>query len=433
MVVTEDAVNARRHRGRGGGERRVGRVPEGRQHDPGPHHNPPARTASAPPTAPARSPKAAGAITSRDAGLHPRPARRRWRGPSRAGGRRPGSPRRRARSTRGRARQSGWPGRSRSTNPTSRITRCAAGSPAAAAADTSSPRTLSGSPPAIRTTSPRRPARAASRASTPSPAPEAKRSQQPRRPQGHGGPFGSTTMWPISPAKPAAPTCTCPSITRPPPMPVPSVTMTTWSWPRAAPRRCSASTAKLASFSIRQSAPGQLVADQLVPVHALGLRQVGGEAEPPRTVHHARGAHADGRRCRGRCRAGEGAVESGDHVGHRRRDVAAHDVAGALRGGDPGLGHDGVGPVQGDAEDLGPADVDAVGDVGGRLAPVGSHESDSTRAFSSRMAVAMMRLVARILMKPGNGHAQLRLEVVRHVGAPALAGVEDVAAVPAWW
>ena len=62
-----------------------------------------------------------------------------------------------------------------------------------------------------------------------------------------------------------------------------------------------------------------------------------------------------------------------------------------------------VGPAEGDAEDLGPADVDAVGDVGGRRAPVGSHEVDSTRAFSSRMAVAMMRLVARILMKPGMG------------------------------
>ena len=56
-----------------------------------------------------------------------------------------------------------------------------------------------------------------------------------------------------------------------------------------------------------------------------------------------------------------------------------------------------------DAEHLGPADVDAVGDVGGRRVPARCHEVDSTRAFSSRMAVAMMRLVARILMKPGMG------------------------------
>ena len=139
----------------------------------------------------------------RVAGRRPRRARRTWRGRTRSGGRRPAPPRRRARSTPGRAPRPGWPGRSRSTTRPPRMTCCAAGSPAAAAAETSSPRTLSGSPPASRTTSPSRPARAASRARTPSPAPEAKRSQQPRRPQGHGGPAGSTTMWPISPAKPA--------------------------------------------------------------------------------------------------------------------------------------------------------------------------------------------------------------------------------------
>ena len=62
-----------------------------------------------------------------------------------------------------------------------------------------------------------------------------------------------------------------------------------------------------------------------------------------------------------------------------------------------------VGRAQRDAEHLGPADVDAVGDAGGAADPARSHEVDSTRAFSSRMAVAMMRLVARILMKPGMG------------------------------
>ena len=65
VVVTEQAVDAGRDRGRGGGEGRVGRVAEGRQHDAGPHQpKPPCRTASAPPTAPARSPKAAGTITA---------------------------------------------------------------------------------------------------------------------------------------------------------------------------------------------------------------------------------------------------------------------------------------------------------------------------------------------------------------------------------
>ena len=43
-------------------------------------------------------------------------------------------------------------------------------------------------------------------------------------------------------------------------------------------------------------------------------------------------------------------------------------------------------------------------DVGaGRRAAVRRHDDDSTRAFSSRRAVDMMRLVARILMKPGMG------------------------------
>ena len=160
---------------------------------------------------------------------------------------------------------------------------------------------------------------------------------------------------------------------------------------------------------------GQFATDQLVPVDPLGLRQVGGEAEPAVTVDHAGGADADrrgdglrpGQRPKrmpdaGRT-AGDRPVEVGHHLGHRLGDVAADDVPGAPRGGDPGLGDDGVGAVQGDAEDLGPADVDAVGDAGVRRAAVRGHEVDSTRAFSSRMAVAMMRLVARILMKPGMG------------------------------
>ena len=93
-----------------------------------------------------------------------------------------------------------------------------------------------------------------------------------------------------------------------------------------------------------------------------------------------------------------------DDLRHRRRDVAAHGGVLAGRRRDPGLGDDVVGGAEGDAQDLGAADVDAVGHVGGRTAaPVRSHEMDSTRAFSSRMAVAMMRLVARILMKPGMG------------------------------
>ena len=83
--------------------------------------------------------------------------------------------------------------------------------------------------------------------------------------------------------------------------------------------------------------------------------------------------------------------------------MASDDDPGPGGGGDPGLGDDVVGRVECHAEDFGPADVDAVGDIGGRRITARSHEVDSTRAFSSRMAVAMMRLVARILMKPGMG------------------------------
>ena len=60
--------------------------------------------------------------------------------------------------------------------------------------------------------------------------------------------------------------------------------------------------------------------------------------------------------------------------------------------------------LQRDPEDLGPADVDPERDVGLRRRPgAGRHDDDSTRAFSSRRAVDMMRLWARILMKPGIG------------------------------
>ena len=91
----------------------------------------------------------------------------------------------------------------------------ASASPSRAAAWTCSPRTASGSSPASATTASSRPAVAASRASRARPEPEAKRSQQPRRPHTHGGPLGSTTMWPGSPAKPLAPRTRRPSITMP--------------------------------------------------------------------------------------------------------------------------------------------------------------------------------------------------------------------------
>ena len=149
--------------------------------------------------------------------------------------------------------------------------------------------------------------------------------------------------------------------------------------------------------------PRQAVPDELGPVHPLGLGQVGCEAQAPVPVDHARRADPD--RCA--ARRTEAPVELDHHLGHRLGHVAAHDLAVAGGRRDPGLGDDVVARAERDAEHLRPADVDAVGDAGcGRRARIGAragHEIDSTRAFSSRMAVAMMRLVARILMKPGIG------------------------------
>ena len=152
---------------------------------------------------------------------------------------------------------------------------------------------------------------------------------------------------------------------------------------------------------LNEDAPArQAVPDELGPVHPLGLGQVGREAQAPVPVDHARRADPD--RCG--ARRAEPAVELDHHLRHRLGHVAAHDLAVAGGRRDPGLGDDVVARAERDAEHLRPADVDAVGDAGcGRRARIGAHEMDSTRAFSSRMAVAMMRLVARILMKPGMG------------------------------
>ena len=84
VVVAEQAVHARPHGLVRGGERLVGRVPERGQHDTGPdHHSPPWRAASAAPTAPARSPKAAGTITGAAGARRPRAGPRRSPGPRR--------------------------------------------------------------------------------------------------------------------------------------------------------------------------------------------------------------------------------------------------------------------------------------------------------------------------------------------------------------
>ena len=62
-------------------------------------------------------------------------------------------------------------------------------------------------------------------------------------------------MCPNSPAMPYRPRCGAPSVTIPPPMPVPSVTQTRWVSPRPAPKRHSAHAAALASFSTTTGRP----------------------------------------------------------------------------------------------------------------------------------------------------------------------------------
>ena len=130
--------------------------------------------------------------------------------------------------------------------------------------------------------------------------------------------------------------------------------------------------------------PGQLAADELVPVDPVGLREVGGEAEPAGAVDHAGGADAHRSGDRRRRRGGS----------RRSRSATTWATAPATwlptmsrvprRGGDPRLGHDDVGAVQRDAEDLGPADVDAVGDAGGRRAA--ARVTRSTRPAPSALA-----------------------------------------------
>ncbi len=214
-------------------------------------------------------------------------------------------------------------------------------------------------------------------------------------------------MWPISPAKPADPTCTAPVDNEAPADPGPQRDHHDVTEAAGRSQAVLGQHGEVGVVLDQERATGQPGADQLVPVHALGLRQVGGEAQPAPAVDHARGTHTDralARRRPPRWWQRVWRCEVGDHLGHGRGHVAADDGPGPGGGGDSGLGDDVVGRAERHAEDLGPADVDAVGDVGGRRIPARSHEVvDSTRAFSSRMAVAMMRLVARILMKPGMG------------------------------
>ena len=157
-------------------------------------------------------------------------------------------------------------------------------------------------------------------------------------------------------------------------------------------------------------AAGQALPDEHRPVHPVGLGKIGREPQSALAVQHAGRPDADGseRPARARTAASSWATTCGDGVRHLdpglTRRLDAIGMGGGGRCGDTRLGDDLVGWAQGDAEDLGAPDVDPERDAGLRRRPgAGCHDDDSTRAFSSRMAVDMMRLWARILMKPGIG------------------------------
>ena len=161
----------------------------------------------------------------------------------------------------------------------------------------------------------------------------------------------------------------------------------------------------------QDSALRQGLGQQDVPVHALPLGEIGREAQAARPVQHAGCPDADGR-CLPSARRSHihGGVEVGHHFGHRlghgdRNTSTDHiTLARADRCGHPGFDQHTFGRAEGHTEHFGPPDVDAEGHVGTRRrSGVGRHDEDSTRAFSSRRAVDMIRLCARILMKPGMG------------------------------
>ena len=86
-------------------------------------------------------------------------------------------------------------------------------------------------------------------------APAAKASTQPRLPQPQGGPSGSMTWWPSSPARPWGPKRRRPSTTTPPPTPVPRVRQITVEQPAAAPMRLSARVKERASLMSATGTP----------------------------------------------------------------------------------------------------------------------------------------------------------------------------------
>ncbi len=147
---------------------------------------------------------------------------------------------------------------------------------------------------------------------------------------------------------------------------------------------------------------GQPVTDQGRPVHPVCLGQIRCEAQPAVAVDHAGRANAYGRV---RCAVAQVVIELGRDEGDGLGDVVAHDLAAAGRGGGraPRRRFRRRDRAQGPAPSCPRCRCRRSRRPRRADAARRTHEVDSTRAFSSRMAVAMMRLVARILMNPGMG------------------------------
>src|SRR5215472_17580048 len=148
--------------------------------------------------------------------------------------------------------------------PTIEKQRSAAGSPSLAAWVICGPPIAAASPSASwsRRIAPPGARMARSRASVTRALPLAYCSQQPRFPQPHRRPSGTTRKCPGSAAIPHLPRYSLPSMMNPAPMPVPTETNVTCSWPRAAPNLNSAHALALPSFSTvtgRPTRPATLV------------------------------------------------------------------------------------------------------------------------------------------------------------------------------
>ena len=242
---------------------------------------------------------------------------------------------------------------------------------------TCSPRTASATPPASSTPrgEPAGLGRLAARA-RPRPLPDAKRSQQPRRPHGHSGPWGSTTMWPGSPAKPCAPRTSSPSAMSPPPMPVPSVTQHGVAHPAGG-----------AGQVLAPGRAGGVVVDPDRQPEARGRAR----RRPGRRAGRAGSGRCAGRRRRSTSpamptptaptsRAGAVAEPAHDRPAMASSSASARRRAWAPASSTHGRG---VGRVERDAEHLGAADVDA-GEQPGRAGSIAEQGADAADARRGR-------------------------------------------------